>query len=71
MMVVCVLRFGTRIPQELVQLVESCWSPDFEDRPEVLPHRLRASGMRPQYVARATCLRLSYLHRDSEQALHV
>ena len=36
MMVFCVLRFGTRIPEDLVQLVASCWSPDFEDRPEVL-----------------------------------
>jgi hypothetical protein len=47
-MVFCVLRFGTRIPEELVQLVESCWSPDFEDRPEVLQRRLCASEMRPQ-----------------------
>jgi hypothetical protein len=43
-MVFCVLRSGTRIPEELVQLVESCWSPDFEDRPEVLPRRFRACG---------------------------
>lgn len=28
-------RFGTRIPELLVALVEECWSPDFEDRPEV------------------------------------
>lgn len=27
-------KFGTRIPEALVKLVEECWSPDFEDRPE-------------------------------------
>lgn len=28
-------RFGTAIPQPLVKLVQDCWSPSFEDRPEV------------------------------------